>query len=140
MSVLEVEALRIVNRFKVLPKFPRSPEGVLELVRALQTAKNNVVAEHWAEHWLRSEIRAPLPSDIYSMFDSPGKLSPVTMNAVRLPSGDWAPPVYKCNLCEDTGWYITRGGKMPDVDCQYEGARKCLHPPEFRGELYGRNL
>jgi len=141
VSVVEIEALRIANRFKSLPKFPRAPEGISELVKAMQTAKDNIVADRWASDWIRKENRAPLPADIYGAFNPPGKLAPVTLDAIKLPDGNWAPPKYKCNLCEDSGFYIMKTGKkIWNSDIEYEAAHRCHHPAEYRGKLYGRNL
>ena len=63
---------------------------------------------------------------------------PIRLNTLkfRIPPGSGSAR-YACNQCKDTGWYIVRSGKKTHEGVPYEGAKKCHHPAECRGELYG---
>jgi len=128
----------LVFRLKILERYPKTPEGEQALVEAIQTAETRLQAKQFIEGWIRNNKKCPMPCDVYQSLDSPGKIHSTLRSLPRIPDGkDIPPPEYRCNLCQDTGWYIVKTDKeifdMPGE--YYTAARRCAHPDFARGVL-----
>lgn len=140
MTLDRQAAHELILRFKILEKFPKTDEGVKALVDALLTVASPVKAERLVESWIKNNRRAPMPCDVY---DAIGRASEPMRHASALlpplPRGQEPPPLeYRCNQCEDTGWYIiTTNRPIPDLPGEfYTAAKRCPHPLEARGSKY----
>src|SRR4051794_40281684 len=99
----------LVLRLEGLRFFPQSAEARAELVRTLMLAPTKDAAESFVTNWLRTQVFAQTPSDIYRMFGA-------DPDEERLYTGYREPA---CSKCGDTGYEVViRGG--------LSGARECV--------------
>jgi hypothetical protein len=124
-------------RLKILDKYPKNQDGENALIKALEeSCETRFVAERFVSGWIRTQKRCPMPCDVYQSLDTPGKLKSGLKSLPKVPMGqDVPPPEYKCNLCEDTGWYIVEmKEEIPDLPGEhYTGAKRCAHPERWKG-------
>jgi hypothetical protein len=124
-------------RLKILQKYPKSEKGEEALIAALQeAAETGYIAEKFVTGWIRSNKNCPMPCDIYQGLDAPGRIKSNIRSFPAIPKGqEIPPPTYLCNLCEDTGWYILELKQVCTdfPSTHYTGAKRCTHPPEYRG-------
>ncbi len=101
-----------VQRFEGLDWFPREKGAALtELVKAMQSAPSEIVAEHITSELVHAARECPKPADLYRMIGQEReKLETVTNN---------------CMTCNGTGMVIVeRGGFTGAQDCKCRRAER----------------
>jgi hypothetical protein len=98
---------RQVIRMAGLDGFPQVKEAANELVTALLTAPSEPAAEQFVSEWIRANVRAPRPAEIYATFDPPGAIP-----EIRAATG------YRCEVCSDSGFEVIERNGL-------SGARPC---------------
>jgi hypothetical protein len=90
-----------VKRLSGLKHFPKKPEAVLELIKALQSAPTEIAAQDFVDRWVEDDTESPRPKDILSYF-YPNQ-------------GFKAPPSTGCSICGGTGWRVIERGNISSV-------------------------
>lgn len=126
----------LVFRFKILERYPKTTAGEDALIEALQNADSVIQAQQFVAGWIRSAKKCPMPCDVYQSLDTPGRtISTFRSYPLPVPGETIPPPDYKCNLCQDTGWFMVPLRKeIPGLPGQrYMGAKRCAHPADSKG-------
>ena len=125
---------QLCRKMQILEKYPDGP-GEKALIESLQKAKTKDIAARFIDTWIENNRRAPMPCDVHKAFNRGAGLERATVEYYpRLPNGvEPPPPEYRCNLCQDTGWFIVKSGRRSFDGVEYEAAKKCIHPLSQRG-------
>lgn len=92
-------AVKEIRRMIGLSFFPKEAEGQAELVKALMTARTEVVATTVINEWLDTQSERPTPADIRRMV---GNHHAADEARIAQESRE-RPVVHRCNLCGDDG-------------------------------------
>ncbi len=96
-----------VERFSGLDWYPRDGAALRELVTAMQTAKNEVIAEVVTTNWIAESREAPKPADLRRLI----------YQEIERFEAEYPPA--PCGKCQGTGYIIVeRGGLSGAKDCE----------------------
>src|SRR5262245_21469408 len=96
-----------VRRLSGLRSFPIEPEAIGELIESLRSAPTEDHAASFVARWLRSNIDAPRPAEVYASFEPSVAARDSSLRSE-----------YACKECSDTGFVVVeRGGSTGAEPC-----------------------